>query len=52
MLFWKDKMLMRSFIYKRFEHIFVDLQRLAQALLLPLVFVQMIIILEVYLLGG
>lgn len=37
---------MRSFIYKRFEHIFVDLQRLAQALLLPLVFVQMIIILE------
>ncbi|MGN1034238.1 MAG: PTS transporter subunit EIIC [Oscillospiraceae bacterium] len=37
---------MRLFIYKRFGYIFVDLQKLAQALLLPLVFVQMIIILE------
>ncbi len=37
---------MRLFMYKKFGHIFVSLQKLAQALLLPLVFVQVIIILE------
>ena len=37
---------MRLFMYKKFGHIFVSLQKLAQALLLPLVFVQVIIVLE------
>lgn len=37
---------MRLFMYKKFGHIFVSLQKLAQALLLPLAFVQIIVILE------